>query len=95
LNKELNAMAKKSMSIESDKDGSKDDGPSFEEDLSRLEDIVRTLEAGDMPLEKALALYEEGLGLSKRCSGRLDQAQSRIEAIMEKDGLLEKSKFEP
>jgi exodeoxyribonuclease VII small subunit len=94
LNKELKAMAKKSTSIEGDKDGSKDDGPSFEEDLARLEDIVRKLEGGDMPLEKALALYEEGLGLSKRCSGRLDQAQARIESIMEKDGKLEKSKFD-
>ncbi len=87
-------MAKKSTSIEGDKDGSKDEGSSFEEDLTRLEDIVRKLDAGDMPLEKALALYEEGLGLSKRCSVMLDQAQSRIEAIMEKDGKFEKSKFD-
>ena len=87
-------MAKKSTSIEGDKEVSKDEGPSFEDDLTRLEDIVRKLEAGDMPLEKALSLYEEGLGLSKRCSLRLDQAQARIEAIIEKDGKLEKSKFD-
>ena len=86
-------MAKKTSS-EGDKDGPKEEGPSFEQDMERLEEIVRKLEAGDMPLEKALALYEEGLGLSKRCSLRLDQAQSRIETIMEKDGKLEKSKFE-
>jgi len=83
-------MAKKSTSNE----GDKAEGPSFEEDLARLEDIVHKLEGGDMPLEKAISLYEEGLGLSKRCSGRLDQAQARIESLLEKDGKLEKSKFE-
>jgi exodeoxyribonuclease VII small subunit len=90
MNKELKAMAKKSTSNE----GDKAEGPSFEEDLARLEDIVHKLEGGDMPLEKAISLYEEGLGLSKRCSGRLDQAQARIESLLEKDGKLEKSKFE-
>jgi len=87
-------MAKKSTSNESDKDISKDDGPSFEEDLARLDEIVHKLEGGDMPLEKAISLYEEGLGLSKRCSSRLDQAQARIESLLETDGKLEKSKFE-
>lgn len=71
------------------------DGTNFEEDLKRLETIVRTLEAGDMPLEKALTLYEEGLTLSKRCGQRLDGAEARLRTLMEKDGVVEKKDFEP
>jgi exodeoxyribonuclease VII small subunit len=66
------------------------EGPSFEEDLKRLEEIVRSLEAGDMPLEKSLALYEEGLTLSKRCGQRLDGAEARLQSLLEKDGGTEK-----
>jgi exodeoxyribonuclease VII small subunit len=69
-------------------------GPSFEEDLKRLEEIVRALEAGDLPLERALALYEEGLTLSRRCGLRLDKAEARIETLTKKDGKIEKSNFE-
>jgi len=66
------------------------DGSSFEDDLKRLEEIVRSLEAGDMPLEKSLALYEEGLTLSKRCGQRLDGAEARLQELLEKDGGTEK-----
>jgi exodeoxyribonuclease VII small subunit len=66
------------------------EGPSFEEDMKRLEEVVRSLEAGDMPLEKALGLYEEGLTLSKRCGQRLDCAEARLHALLEKDGGTEK-----
>ena len=50
----------------------------FEDALSRLEDIVRHLEKGDLPLEESLALYEEGTGLIKTCSKLLDEAEQKV-----------------
>ncbi len=74
------------------KKGSKKE-TTFEEDLERLEEIIRALEGGDRSLEDAISLYEEGMALSKRCGVRLDQTESRIEKLMEKEGKVEKEKF--
>lgn len=52
--------------------------PRFEEALSRLEEIVRHLERGDLPLDDSLALYEEGTGLIKACSKMLDEAEQKV-----------------
>lgn len=54
---------------------------SFEDALRELEGIVTRLESGDTPLEDAIALYERGNVLRRRCAERLDAAQARIEAI--------------
>ena len=51
---------------------------SFEQALSRLDEIVRHLESGDMFLSDSLALYEEGTGLIKACSKMLDQAEQKV-----------------
>jgi len=51
---------------------------SFETALSRLEEVVRDLEGGDIGLEESLARYEEGIKLLKRCYGQLSQAEKRI-----------------
>ena len=51
---------------------------SFEQALSRLDEIVRQLESGDMLLSDSLALYEEGTGLIKACSKMLDQAEQKV-----------------
>ena len=51
---------------------------SFEEALSRLDEIVRKLESGDMLLSDSLSLYEEGTGLIKTCSKMLDQAEQKV-----------------
>ena len=50
----------------------------FEDALVRLEEIVRHLERGDMPLDESLTLYEEGTGLIKACSRMLDQAEQKV-----------------
>ena len=50
----------------------------FEDALVRLEEIVRHLERGDMPLDESLTLYEEGTGLIKACSKMLDQAEQKV-----------------
>ena len=66
----------------------KDKEPAFEDALRRLETIVERLESGDLPLEESLRLFEEGVGLTRVCAGRLDEAQRRIEMLTKtEDGL--------
>ena len=55
---------------------------SFEEALRALEDVVRRLETGEVPLEESIRLYERGEQLRKHCQARLDAAQARIEKIV-------------
>jgi exodeoxyribonuclease VII small subunit len=54
---------------------------SFEDALKRLEEIVRTLERGEAPLDQSIELYQEGDRLKRHCEARLKAAQSRIEQI--------------
>ena len=54
---------------------------SFEEALARLEEIVARLEAGKTTLDSALADYEEGVSLLRRCNSQLDAAEQRVEAV--------------
>ena len=51
---------------------------SFEDALSRLDEIVRHLEKGDLPLGESLALYEEGTALIASCSKMLDEAEQKV-----------------
>lgn len=54
----------------------------FESSLEALEKIVRELEEGDLPLEKSLELFEQGVRLSRECQERLTQAERRIEILL-------------
>ena len=54
---------------------------SFEDALKRLEEIVRTLEKGEAPLDQSIELYQEGDRLRRHCEARLKDAQMRIEQI--------------
>ncbi len=54
---------------------------SFEAALARLEEIVRTLEKGEAPLDESIKLYQEGERLKRHCEARLKDAQARIEQI--------------
>jgi exodeoxyribonuclease VII small subunit len=54
----------------------------FEASLEALELIVQQLESGDLPLEKSLELFEQGIRLSRECQDRLSQAERRIEVLM-------------
>ena len=59
----------------------------FEDALKRLEDIVRKLENGDVPLDQSIALYSEGEKLRGLCQQRLEAAQAKIEKItLDRDG---------
>ncbi len=55
----------------------------FEASLQELEKIVRRLEDGDLPLEESLKLFEDGVRLSRECQERLDQAERRIEILLQ------------
>lgn len=61
---------------------------SFEEALERLEEIVTLLEEGEVPLEQAMALYEEGVKLTALCQGKLSVAEKKLDQILEQDGTL-------
>lgn len=61
-----------------------EEGPTFEQALGQLEQIVQRLEKGELPLEESLKLYEEGIRLSRLCHGKLEEAEGRIE-VLQKD----------
>ena len=54
----------------------------FEESMGRLEQIVRAMERGDVPLEESLKLFQEGTELVKNCGKLLDEAQLQVNKIM-------------
>lgn len=56
-------------------------GMSFEDAMKKLEDIVLFLEKGNIPLEKAVEAYEEGMKLKQFCLKKLEDAQLRIEKV--------------
>ncbi|ERI08029.1 exodeoxyribonuclease VII small subunit [Aneurinibacillus aneurinilyticus] len=58
----------------------------FEEAMKQLEEVVQQLEAGDVPLEKAIALFQEGMALSKQCSEKLTDVEQKIEMLLEQEG---------
>ena len=63
-------------------DNSQPQPKTFEASLEALENIVRELERGDIPLEKSLELFEQGIRLSRECQERLTQAERRIEVLL-------------
>lgn len=54
----------------------------FEQNMARLEQIVRSLERGDAPLEESLKLFEEGTGLVRACGKLLDEAELQVKKVM-------------
>jgi exodeoxyribonuclease VII small subunit len=70
--------------------------PSFEDALKRLEAIVEELEGGELSLEDSIARYEEGMKLSRRLTQQLDEAEKRIERLVENpDGSTATEPLEP
>ena len=67
----------------------------FEAALERLEQIVDQLEAGNLTLEESLQVFEEGVGLARRCGKFLDEAEKRIELLTrDESGVLKTAPFE-
>lgn len=69
--------------------------PKFEDCLQRLEGIVNELEKGDIPLEKALQLFEEGIQLSNSCRQELEAAEGKVEILLKQNGKLQPEPLEP
>lgn len=69
---------------------------SFEHSLKQLEQIVQDLEEGDLPLEKAIKKFEDGIKLSKYCSEKLDETERRITLLLkEQNGKINEKSFMP
>jgi exodeoxyribonuclease VII small subunit len=68
---------------------------SFESSLGELEQIVRHLESGDLPLDRSLELFEQGVRLSRECQKRLDEAERKVEILLRgNDGAYKETPFE-
>ena len=68
---------------------------SFEASLSELEKVVKELEAGDLPLERSLELFEKGMELSETCRKQLENAETRVEMLIRKEGKIQPEPFRP
>ena len=66
---------------------------SFEQALARLEQIVKMLEGGNVPLEDLIKLFDEGTSLVKLCTTRLDTAEEKVKLLQVKDGNLVQEDF--
>ncbi len=69
--------------------------PSFESCLDELEKVVKELENGDLPLERSLELFERGMSLSESCRKQLEVAETRVEALIRKEGRIAPEPFRP
>ena len=69
---------------------------SFEESLTKLEEIVAQLERGDLSLEDSVRLFEEGTRLSTECRKQLEQAEGKVELLVkQRDGAMKREPFGP
>ena len=66
----------------------------FEKQLKELEEVVANMEAGELTLEESLKAYEKGIRLTRECQAALDDAQQRIDILVERDGKLTEEPFE-
>ena len=66
----------------------------FEECLQRLEAIVAELEKGDVALDRALELFDEGMKLSGSCRKELEEAEGKVEILLKRNGKLQPEAFE-
>lgn len=62
---------------------------SFEENLEKLEEIVKNLESGNIPLDDAIDSFNEAMKLAKVCDDKLKNAEEKVNKILNKDGKLE------
>ena len=68
---------------------------SFEASLDELEKVVKELEAGDLPLERSLELFEKGMTLSETCRKQLEEAETRVEMLIRKESKIQPEPFRP
>lgn len=68
--------------------------PSFEASLAELEDLVKQMESGDLPLEEALQTFEKGIALTRSCQMALDNAEQKVQQLLMKEGVLVSEPFD-
>ena len=68
---------------------------SFETCLDELEKVVKELESGDLSLERSLELFERGMGLSDTCRKQLEEAETRVEMLIRREGKMTAEPFRP
>ena len=68
---------------------------SFESGLQELEQIVKEMESSELPLERALDLFEKGMRLSETCRKQLEEAETRIEILVRKGDKVQPEPFRP
>lgn len=66
----------------------------FETALRELEDIVKRLESGDLPLEESLKIFEEGVSLSRYCFNKLEEAEKRVSILIKDEDGIKKEPFD-
>ena len=66
---------------------------SFEAGLEQLETIVKEMESAELPLERALELFERGVKLSASCRKQLEEAETRVEILMKRAGEVQPQPF--
>jgi len=66
-------------------DKSKEKNLDFEKSLAKLEDIITSLEDGDLPLNESIKTFEEGVKLTKHCQELLTKAELKVQKLLEKD----------
>lgn len=66
----------------------------FEQNLQRLEAVVAELERADLPLERSLQLFEEGMALAEACRKQLDEAEGKVEMLVKRAGVVTTEPFE-
>ena len=66
---------------------------SFETSLDELEKLVKELESGDLPLDRSLDLFSRGMQLSETCRKQLEEAETRVEQLIRKDGAYKPEPF--
>ena len=69
--------------------------PPFEAGLQELEQIVKQMESGDLPLERALELFEKGMKISETCRKQLEEAETRVEVLVRKGDRVQPEPFRP
>ena len=67
----------------------------FEELIEELENITNKLEKEQLPLDKAVRLFEEGIKLSQKCNSKLEDAEKRISILINKDNEIKEENFIP
>ena len=65
----------------------------FEAGLQQLEGIVKEMESGELPLERALELFEQGMKLSEACRKQLEEAETRVEILTQRAGEMQPQPF--